>query len=74
MTTKRLTATVTREDDGYVAQCIEVDVASQGDTVEEALANLREALELCFEDHPGAELPATPMIAPVDIELPARPE
>ena len=72
MTTKRLTAAVTREDDGYVAQCIEVDVASQGDTVEEALTNLREALELYFEDKPGAELPATPMIAPLDIELDAR--
>lgn len=72
MTTKRLTAALTREDDGYVAQCIEVDVASQGDTIEEALANLREALELYFEDQPRAEVPATPMIAPVDIELGTR--
>ena len=34
----------------YVAQCIEVDVAGQGNTVEESLANLKEALELFFEE------------------------
>jgi predicted RNase H-like HicB family nuclease len=42
-------ATVWREGDWYVSQCLEVDVASQGATEEEALANLREALELHFE-------------------------
>ena len=42
------TASVQQEDDWYVAQALEVDVASQGDTVEAALANLREALELYF--------------------------
>ena len=46
----RLTAAVTNEDGGFVAQCLEVDVASQGESFEEALANLREALELYFED------------------------
>ncbi len=42
-------ATVWREGNWYVAQCLEVDVASQGETEEEALANLKEALELHFE-------------------------
>jgi predicted RNase H-like HicB family nuclease len=42
-------ATVWREGDWYVAQCLDVDVASQGETEEEALANLKEALELHFE-------------------------
>jgi predicted RNase H-like HicB family nuclease len=42
-------ATVWREGDWYVAQCLEVDVASQGETEDEALANLKEALELHFE-------------------------
>jgi predicted RNase H-like HicB family nuclease len=46
----RLTAAVQKEGDGYVAQCLDVDVASQGDSVEGALSNLREALELYFED------------------------
>jgi len=47
--TKRLTAIIEREGDGYVALCPEVDVASQGSTVDEARANLQEALELFFE-------------------------
>ncbi|MGA7524325.1 MAG: type II toxin-antitoxin system HicB family antitoxin [Acidobacteriaceae bacterium] len=42
-------ATVWREGDWYVAQCLEVDVASQGETEEEALSNLKEALELHLE-------------------------
>ncbi len=42
-------ASVWREDSLYVAQCLELDVASQGKTEEEALVNLREALELYFE-------------------------
>ncbi len=46
---RELTAIIEREGDGYVAFCPEVDVASQGDTVDEARANLREALELFFE-------------------------
>ena len=47
--TRQLTAIVDREADGYVALCPEVDVASQGDTVAEARANLTEALTLFFE-------------------------
>ncbi len=46
---KQLTAIIERENDGYVALCPEVDVASQGDTVGEARDNLKEALELFFE-------------------------
>ena len=42
-------ATVWREGAWYVSQCLEVDVASQGESEEEALANLKEALELHFE-------------------------
>jgi predicted RNase H-like HicB family nuclease len=42
-------ATVWREGDWCVSQCLEVDVASQGHNEEEALANLKEALELHFE-------------------------
>jgi predicted RNase H-like HicB family nuclease len=54
---RKLTASVVHEGDWFVAQCLEVDVASQGETEEEALANLREALELYFE-------PPTPTVAP----------
>ena len=52
----RLTAIIQREGDGYVALCPELDVASQGDTVESARENLREALELFFECAPAEEI------------------
>lgn len=48
-TFKELTAIIEREGDGYVALCPEFDIASQGDTIETARANLIEALELFFE-------------------------
>ncbi|MDQ3563137.1 MAG: type II toxin-antitoxin system HicB family antitoxin [Pseudomonadota bacterium] len=46
---RQLTAIIEREGDGYVSLCPELDVASQGGTIEEARDNLREALELFFE-------------------------
>ncbi len=45
---KSLSAVVWQEDKWFVAQCLEVDVASQGETEEEALNNLRDALALHF--------------------------
>ncbi len=44
--TRTLTAAVHQEADWYVARCLELDVASQGQALEEALTNLREAVEL----------------------------
>lgn len=49
MKTKTFTASIWQEDNWFIAQCLEVDVASQGGSEEEALVNLREALELHFE-------------------------
>ena len=46
---KRLTAIIQREGDGFVALCPELDVVSQGATIESARANLQEAVELYFE-------------------------
>ncbi len=45
----KLTAIIEREGNGYVSLCPELDIASQGGSVEEARDNLREALELFFE-------------------------
>jgi len=53
---RRLTAIIEREGDGYVALCPEVDVASQGNTVDEARKNLGEALELFFETASAEEI------------------
>ncbi|MDH7476222.1 MAG: type II toxin-antitoxin system HicB family antitoxin [Microgenomates group bacterium] len=46
----QLSALVWKEDKFFVAKCLEVEVASQGKTKKEALKNLKEALELYFED------------------------
>ena len=48
----QVTAVLTPEDDGYIAYNPETGTASQGDTIEDALANLREAVELYLEDQP----------------------
>lgn len=70
---KTLTATIWREDDGYVSLCSELDIASQGDTVEEARGNLREAVELFFETaHPNEvsdRLNSEVYITPMEVEV-----
>lgn len=58
--------TVWLEGSWYVSQCLEVDVASQGETEEEALANLKEALELHFEP-PQATRP--PRVRTLEVEI-----
>ena len=55
-TSQQLTAIIEREGSGYVSLCPELDVASQGSTIEEARANLQEALELFFETADPAEI------------------
>ena len=53
---ERLTAIIEREDDGFVSLCPELDIASQGASVEEARANLVEALTLFFETADASEI------------------
>ena len=63
----RLTAAVSIEGRFYVARCLEVEVTSQGENLDNALANLKEALELYFEDVPQPVTLETPVIAPVEV-------
>jgi len=56
MKSLQLTAVVERDGDGFVSLCPELDVASQGDSVEKATANLKEAVELFLESAPPEEL------------------
>ena len=49
MKTQTFTASIRQEDKWFIAQCLEVDVSSQGKNEDEAINNLREALELYFE-------------------------
>jgi len=55
-TTRELTAIIERDGNGYVSLCPELDVASQGDSIEEARTNLIEALELFFETASPSEI------------------
>ena len=59
---KKLTAVLRSEGDGYVSHCYELDIASQGESMEEATNNLREALELFFECASSEEIKARLMI------------
>jgi predicted RNase H-like HicB family nuclease len=63
----RLTAAITHEPPWYVARCLEVEVTSQGETIEEAIANLQEALALYFEDGTEDIPESSPIIAPVQL-------
>lgn len=54
--TRQMTAIIEREGDGYVVLCPEVDIASQGATIDEARRNLQEALELFFESASPEEI------------------
>lgn len=69
--TLHLTAVIYWQEDGYVAYCAELDVASQGDTLEEAKAMLTEALELWLEDPPLEDLEdrlgRKTIIAPIEV-------
>lgn len=70
MSAIRLTSAITHEGSWYVARCLEVEVTSQGETLESALSNLQEALELYFEDHDAPAM-AAPIILPVEIDVPS---
>ena len=62
------TASVYREGEWYVAQAVEVDVASQGESADEALENLREALELHFEPPVATH---SPQMRRIEVEVAA---
>jgi predicted RNase H-like HicB family nuclease len=62
----QLTAAIASEGDLYVAQCLEVDVVSQGHSLEDARANLVEAVNLALSD-PDTYVGATPLIVTIDV-------
>lgn len=64
---RTFTAAVHQEEDWYVAQCLEVDVASQGVTIQEALTNLREAVGLYLEHTPTPDIASTPLVTSFQI-------
>jgi hypothetical protein len=63
---RTFTASIDHEGDWYVAQCLEVDLASQGETEEDALFNLREAIALHFAPPVATVFPE---VRPVEVEI-----
>ena len=59
MITHTFTASIHKEGHLYVASCIEVGTVSQGESLEEALVNLKEATELYLEEFPAKEMAPT---------------
>lgn len=67
---KRYTAIITKGEKWYVAHCLELGVVSQGKTIEDAQANLKEAVELYIESFVDEELPDSSgevMIYPLEV-------
>jgi predicted RNase H-like HicB family nuclease len=75
---RQLAAIIEREADGYVASCPELDIASQGSTVEEARRNLQETLELFFDaasaDEIRQRLRDEVYVTPLTVPVPDHPE
>lgn len=69
----RLTAVIHREGDWYVANCLEVDAVSQGETLEHALANLRDVIEVFIEEGEVhvEDFEGISTFAPLDVRVPA---
>jgi predicted RNase H-like HicB family nuclease len=71
---QRLTAIIEREDDGFVALCPDLDIASEGASIEEARANLIEAITLFFETASSSEVArrfhSEVFVTQVEVEVP----
>ena len=65
----RFNVIVQKDDTWYVAKCIDNSVASQGKTIEEALDNLKEALELYYEDELLYDLPVPAMLTSMEVAV-----
>jgi predicted RNase H-like HicB family nuclease len=65
----KVTVIVTKEENWYVAKCLENSVASQGKTIEESLENLKEALELYYEDNIPEDIKTPTFITTLEVAL-----
>jgi len=68
--THQFSTIITKENHLYVAHCPELDIASQGETIEDAINNLKEAIELYLEDE-DAEIESTdfkPMVTLIEVK------
>lgn len=65
----KVTVLVQKEEDWYVAKCLENNVASQGKTIEEAISNLREAVALYYEDEKPTENNVQTFITTMEVAI-----
>ena len=65
----KVTVLVQKEDDWYVAKCIDNNVASQGKTIEESLSNLKEALELYYENEKPETMNVQTFITTMEVAI-----
>ena len=65
----KFTVVILKEEDWYVAKCIENSVASQGKTIEEAAANLKEAIELYYEDNAPETVAAPAFVTTLEVAI-----
>jgi predicted RNase H-like HicB family nuclease len=68
---RTLTAAVHQEEDWYVARCLELDVASQGESLDAALTNLQEAVELYLDEVSQPAIETTPLVTSFQVGLAA---
>ncbi len=73
MPTMKLSAILHKEGDWYVSTCPQLDVASQGNTVEEAVANLQEAVELYLEDEDVTVPDSVPIVTMFEVSYDKAP-
>ncbi len=68
--TYKFTTIITKEDRWYVARCLEINVTSQGKTIEKAQANLKEAVELYLEGEDISDISSpAPFISTLEVDL-----
>ena len=69
--TLHLTVVIAREGEWHVARCLEIEAVSQGETVEQALANLRDVVEVYLEEEGLPPALTHPLVTSIDVPVPA---
>jgi predicted RNase H-like HicB family nuclease len=65
----KVTVIIQKEENRYVSKCLENNVASQGKTIEEAMKNLKEAIELYYEDEKPDFKENDPLITMMEVAI-----
>ena len=65
----KFTVIIQKEEDWYVAKCIENGIASQGKTIEDSVSNLKEAIELYYEDNKPEALAEPAFVTTLEVAI-----